>query len=102
MLGTDDREYRKANDYDEHYSDTVSYRYRYRDAQTAGEEDTRASITWSPVRPLHAGVRRQGLEHDFGPRRQGENLTAKLPVKFFNEEDRYAGPPAVVWRGRLD
>ena len=87
VLGTDDREYRRAQDYGEHVTPT----FTLVDAATG----TRKLIAKKHARRLHlvaggplsAGLRRQGLEHGFGSGRQESRTSPPaLPVKFWNEE----------------
>ena len=69
VMGTDDREYRPLADYDERYADAYLID-AVTGARTLLAKKQRGSMTWSPVRPLPAVFRRQGLEHRIGARRQ--------------------------------
>ncbi len=84
-LGTDDRAYRKANDYDEHYTDL------YLVDSTTGTrkklaEKSSGSATWSPGGRYLLNFDGKDWNTISVPDGKKVNLTASLGQKFFNED----------------
>jgi len=85
ILGNDDRVYRKANDYDEHYTDL------YLVDSTTGTrkkiaEKSFGTATWSPSGRYLLNFDGKDWSTLSVPDGKKVNLTASLRVKFFNEE----------------
>ncbi len=94
ILGTDDREYRRLQDYDEHYSDTYLV-----DATTGGrrllEKRNAGSVSWSPGGRYLLHFDGKDWSSISIPDGKTVNLTSALGVKFFNEDtDTPNLPPA--------
>ncbi|MBZ5726285.1 MAG: prolyl oligopeptidase family serine peptidase [Acidobacteriia bacterium] len=85
VLGSDDREYRRLADYDEHYSDTYVV-----DAATGTRKlvakKNRGAMSWSPSGRYLLSFDGKDWNTISVPDGKIANLTAGLPVKFFNEE----------------
>ena len=84
-LGSDDRDYRKANDYDEHYTDL------YLVDSTTGTrkkiaEKSFGAATWSPGGRYLLNFDGKDWNTVSVPDGKKVNLTASLGQKFFNEE----------------
>ena len=84
-LGSDDRAYRKANDYDEHYTDLYLV-----DATTGARrkiaEKSLGAATWSPEGRYLLSFDGKDWNTVSVPDGKKVNLTANLGVKFFNED----------------
>jgi len=92
VLGTDDRAYRIANDYDEHYSDA------YLVDSTTGQRQllvkkNRGQAIASPGGRYLLIFDGKDWSTVSVPEGKIVNLTAKLPVKFFNEESDTPSTP---------
>ena len=93
-LGSDDREYRPSADYDEHYADAYLV-----DAATGGRtlvaKKHRGTVTWSPSGRYLLTFDGKDWSTISVPDGKTVNLTAALPVKFWNEDtDTPSTPPA--------
>lgn len=84
-LGSDDRGYRKANDYDEHYTDLYLV-----DSATGARrkiaEKSLGTATWSPSGRYLLHFDGKDWSTISVPDGKSVNLTASLGVKFFNED----------------
>ena len=85
ILGTDDRQYRKAFDYDEHFSDA------YLVDSTTGQRKliagkNRGQVTWSPNGRYLLSFDGKDWKTVSVPDGKVTNLTASLPAKFWNEQ----------------
>jgi hypothetical protein len=84
-LGNDDRVYRKANDYDDHYTDLYLV-----DSTTGARkkiaEKSSGTATWSPSGRYLLNFDGKDWSTISVPDGKKVNLTASLGVKFFNEE----------------
>jgi dipeptidyl aminopeptidase/acylaminoacyl peptidase len=92
-LGSDDRQYRPRADWDEHYSDA------YRVDETTGARKLvaarhRGTMTWSPGGRYLLGFDGRNWETISVPDGKTVDLTAALPVKFWNEETDTPSTPA--------
>ena len=84
-LGSDDRAYRKANDYDEHYTDV----YLVDEATGARRkvaEKSFGTATWSPSGRYLLNFDGKDWNTISVPDGKKVNLTASVGAKFFNEE----------------
>jgi dipeptidyl aminopeptidase/acylaminoacyl peptidase len=85
ILGTDDREYRALADYDERYSDSYVI-----DAATGKRtlvaKKSHGTVTWSPSGKYLLNFDGKDWWTISVPDGKKANLTASLPVKFFNED----------------
>ena len=101
MLGTDDREYRRLADYDEHYTDAYLV-----DAATGARKlvakKSRGSMTWSPSGRYLLSFDGKDWNTISVPDGKTVNLTANLPVKFWNEDTDTPSTPGAYGNGRLD
>ncbi len=93
VMGSDDREYRPLADYDEHYADTYVI-----DAVTGGRKllakKQRGAMTWSPSGRYLLYFDGKDWNTLSVPDGTKSNLTAALPVKFFNEDTDTPSTPA--------
>jgi dipeptidyl aminopeptidase/acylaminoacyl peptidase len=94
IMGSDDREYRRLQDYDEHYSDTYII-----DATTGTRKllvkQNHGNTSWSPSGRYLLNFDGKDWSTISVPDGKTVNLTASLGVKFFNEEtDTPNVPPA--------
>jgi dipeptidyl aminopeptidase/acylaminoacyl peptidase len=85
VMGSDDREYRKIQDYDEHYNDT------YLVDATTGErkllvKKNHGNTSWSPNGRYLLNFDGKDWSSISVPDGKTVNLTASLGVKFFNED----------------
>ncbi|MGD0870681.1 MAG: prolyl oligopeptidase family serine peptidase [Bryobacteraceae bacterium] len=85
VMGSDDREYRKLQDYDEHYNDT------YLVDATTGErkllvKKNHGNTSWSPNGRYLLNFDGKDWSAISVPDGKTVNLTAPLGVKFFNED----------------
>jgi dipeptidyl aminopeptidase/acylaminoacyl peptidase len=85
VMGSDDREYRKMQDYDEHYNDT------YLVDATTGErkllvKKNHGNTSWSPNGRYLLNFDGKDWSAISVPEGKSVNLTASLGVKFFNED----------------
>jgi len=85
VLGADDRDYRKANDYDEHYSDTYLIDTATGTRKLLAKKHT-GQVSFSPNGHYMLMFDGKDWSTVSVPDGKISNLTAKLPVKFFNEE----------------
>ena len=85
VMGSDDREYRRLADYDERYTDTYVI-----DAATGARKlvskKNHGSVSWSPSGRYLLTFDGKDWSTISIPDGKTVNLTAGLPVKFFNEE----------------
>ncbi|SPE38049.1 Peptidase S9, prolyl oligopeptidase active site domain protein [Candidatus Sulfopaludibacter sp. SbA3] len=85
VLGSDDRPYRRAQDYDERYSDAYLV-----DGATGARKlistKARGQMTWSPSGRYLLSFDGKDWNTISVPDGKTVNLTANLPVKFWNEE----------------
>ena len=85
VLGADDREYRRLADFDDHYSDAYVV-----DAVTGTRKlvarKHRGTMTWSPAGRYLLFFDGKDWNTISVPDGKTVNLTANLPVKFWNEE----------------
>ena len=92
VLGTDDREYRRAADYDERFSDAYIV-----DATTGVRKlvskKSRGAVSWSPSGRYLLSFDGKDWSTISIPDGKTVNLTAGLPVKFWNEEDDHPSTP---------
>ena len=92
VLGTDDRQYRKAFDYDEHFSDAYLV-----DSTTGSRKlisgKNRGQVTWSPSGRYLLSFDGKDWKTISVPDGKVVNLTASLPVKFWNEQDDHPAAP---------
>ena len=86
VLGRDDRAYRKAFDYDEHYADAYVIDATT-GARTLISKKHTGNATWSPDGKYLLFFDGKDWSTVSVPDGKTANLTANLPVKFFNEED---------------
>jgi len=93
VLGSDDREYRPLADYDERYADAYLV-----DATTGGRtlvaKKHRGTVTWSPAGRYLLVFDGRDWQTISVPDGKTVNLTAGLPVKFWNEDTDTPGTPA--------
>ena len=98
VLGSDDREYRKNFDWDEHYSDAYVV-----DAATGQRKlvakKHRGAMTWSPNGRYLLFFDGKDWNTVSVPDGATVNLTAKLPAKFFNEEYDSPSTPGAYGSG---
>lgn len=85
VLGTDDRDYRKADDYDEHYSDTYLIDTTTGTRKLLAKKHT-GQVSFSPNGRYMLMFDGKDWSTASVPDGKISNLTSKLPVKFFNEE----------------
>ena len=92
VLGTDDRQYRPLADWDEHYADSYVV-----DATTGRRtlvaKKQRGSLSWSPAGRYLLAFDGKDWSTISVPDGKTVNLTANLPVKFFNEDADTPGTP---------
>jgi len=85
VLGTDDREYRRLADFDERYADAYVV-----DATTGARKlvakKNHGNVSWSPNGRYLLSFNGKDWETISVPDGQTVNLTANLPVKFWNED----------------
>jgi dipeptidyl aminopeptidase/acylaminoacyl peptidase len=94
VMGRDDRAYRRSFDYDEHYADSYIIDTTT-GARTLLSKKHTGNATWSPDGRYLLEFDGKDWSTVAVPGGQTVNLTSKLPVKFFNEEDDHpALPPA--------
>ncbi|MGA2267066.1 MAG: prolyl oligopeptidase family serine peptidase [Bryobacteraceae bacterium] len=93
VLGSDDREYRPLADYDERYADAYVI-----DATTGARKlvakKHRGTLTWSPSGRYLLMFDGKDWSTISVPDGKTVNLTAGLPVKFWNEDTDTPGTPA--------
>jgi dipeptidyl aminopeptidase/acylaminoacyl peptidase len=93
ILGSDDREYRALADYDERYADAYVV-----DAATGTRtllaKKHRGQVTWSPNGKYLLAFDGKDWSTVSVPDGKSVNLTAALPVKFWNEEHDSPSTPA--------
>jgi dipeptidyl aminopeptidase/acylaminoacyl peptidase len=92
-LGVDDREYRRMADYDEHYSDAYLVNLATGERKEVAWKD-HGSVTWSPGGRYLMFFDGKDWNSISVPDGKTTNLTAKLPVKFWNEETDTPSTPA--------
>ncbi len=101
VLGSDDREYRRLADYDERYSDEYVI-----DAATGARKlvakKSHGAATWSPNGRYLLLFDGKDWNTISVPDGKSTNLTASLPVKFWNEEIGHAEHARRLRLGRLD
>lgn len=85
VLGTDDRAYRALADYDERYSDAYLIDGNT-GARTLVAKKQRGALSWSPNGRYLLAFNGKDWQTVAVPDGKTVNLTASLPVKFFNEE----------------
>jgi hypothetical protein len=85
-LGSDDRAYRKANDYDEHYTDLYLVDSLTGTRKKIAEKSFGAA-TWSPGGKYLLNFDGKDWNTVSAPDGKKVNLTAALGVKFFNEDN---------------
>jgi dipeptidyl aminopeptidase/acylaminoacyl peptidase len=85
VLGSDDRDYRKANDYDEHYSDTYLIDTATGTRKLLAKKHI-GQVSWSPNGRYMLTFDGKDWGTISVPDGKIANLTAKLPVKFWNED----------------
>jgi hypothetical protein len=92
LMGSDDREYRKLQDYDEHYNDTYLV-----DAATGQRKllvkRNHGNTSWSPSGRYLLNFDGKDWSSISVPDGKTVNLTASLGVKFFNEDTDTPGIP---------
>jgi dipeptidyl aminopeptidase/acylaminoacyl peptidase len=92
VLGSDDREYRPLADYDERYADAYLV-----DATTGGRtlvaKKHRGTVTWSPSGRYLLNFDGKDWNTISVPGGKTVNLTAGLPVSFWNEDTDTPGTP---------
>lgn len=92
VLGTDNREYRRAQDYGDHLSDIY-----VTDSSTGARKliakKVRGQYTWSPAGKYLLAFDGKDWNTVSVPDGKTSNLTAALPVKFWNEEDDHPDTP---------
>jgi dipeptidyl aminopeptidase/acylaminoacyl peptidase len=85
ILGTDDREYRRSQDYDERYSDAYLV-----DSSTGKRtlisKKSRGAMSWSPSGKYLLAFDGKDWNCISVPGGKSVNLTANIPAKFWNEE----------------
>jgi dipeptidyl aminopeptidase/acylaminoacyl peptidase len=92
-LGTDDRAYRRITDYDEHYSDSYVVDISTGERKLAIRKNRNAA-GWSPGGRYLLFFDGKDWNSVSVPEGKVTNLTAALPVKFWNEEtDTPSMPP---------
>ena len=93
VLGTDDRQYRRLADFDDHYSDAYLVDDSTGERKLVSVKD-RSAVTWSPGG--HYLIYFDGNDWNSISVPEGKivNLTARLPVKFWNEETDTPSTPA--------
>ena len=92
VLGRDDRAYRKAFDYDEHYADSYIIDATT-GARTPISKKHTGNATWSPDGKYLLFFDGKDWSTVSVPDGKRANLTANLPAKFFNEEDDHPALP---------
>src|SRR5580658_689364 len=85
VLGSDDRDYRKANDYDEHYSDTYLIDTATGTRKLLAKKHI-GQVSWSPNGRYMLTFDGKDWGTISVPDGKIANLTARLPVKFWNED----------------
>jgi dipeptidyl aminopeptidase/acylaminoacyl peptidase len=85
VLGSDDREYRVAADYDERFADAYAVD-SVTGQRTLIAKKHRGGVTWSPGGKYLLSFDGKDWWTISVPDGRKVNLTASLPVKFFNEE----------------
>src|ERR1039458_177717 len=94
VMGSDDREYRKLQDYDEHYNDTYLV-----DATTGQRKllvkKNHGNTSWSPSGRYLLNFDGKDWSSISVPDGKTVNLTATLGVKFFNEDTDTPSIPGV-------
>jgi len=98
VLGSDDREYRRLQDYDEHYNDTYLV-----DATTGTRKllvkRNHGNATWSPNGRYLLNFDGKDWSTISVPDGKTVNLTAALGVKFFNEDTDTPNLPGAYGSG---
>src|SRR5436190_10221096 len=92
MLGSDDRAYRLMADYDERYSDAYVVDSTTGARKMIGQKQ-HGTLTWSPNGRYLLGFNGKDWECISVPDGKSVNLTAALPVKFWNEDDDHPATP---------
>jgi dipeptidyl aminopeptidase/acylaminoacyl peptidase len=98
ILGRDDRAYRKAFDYDEHYSDAYVIDSTT-GARTLVSKKHTGNASWSPNGKYLLFFDGKDWSTVSVPDGKSVNLTSKLPVKFFDEEDDHPSDAAPYGTG---
>ena len=99
--GTDNREYRKANDYEEHYQDIYLIDTGHGTRKLLAKK-LRGQYTWSPSGRYLLAFDGKDWSTISVPDGKMTNLTSRLPSKFWNEERRSSRHAPVIWLRRLD